>query len=125
MTTTQSIVPNLLLRMILIAGLVLMLTLAARGQATGDAARGRAFATRVCAECHAVRRGEETSPDPRTVPFARIANTPGMTDMALMVWLRTPHDKMPNLVLNVAEINDVVAYIATLRDRQSRLGQTD
>ena len=125
MTGTRSRLPKLIVVALSAAGLLILLTIVVKGQAVGDVTRGRAFATRICAECHAVRRGEEISPDPRAATFGRIANTPGMTDMALVVWLRTPHDKMPNLVLSVGEINDVVAYIATFRMRQSQLAPTD
>lgn len=88
---------------------------AASGQESGDKERGRALATRTCAECHAVLPGAANSPAPGIAMFDVIANTPGMTAMALTVWLTTPHRNTPNLVLSAEERNDVIAYITSLR----------
>ncbi len=85
-------------------------------QEEGDPRRGFAFAQQVCASCHAVERGQAFSPNPRAPAFDRIARTPGMTGMALHVFLRTPHRAMPNLILEADDIRDVVAYILSLKD---------
>jgi mono/diheme cytochrome c family protein len=88
----------------------------AGAQEVGDARKGLKFAERVCAECHAVKAGQTV---PATAPtFKAIANTPGMTALALTVFFRTPHRDMPNLVLSDDEREDVIAYILGLRDRQ-------
>ena len=47
--------------------------------------------------------------------FRDIANTPGMTAMALKVFLTSSHPKMPNLILTPEEAADVTAYILSLR----------
>jgi hypothetical protein len=47
--------------------------------------------------------------------FEVIAKTPGMTGMALSVWLTTPHRNMPHLILSAQERDDVIAYITSLR----------
>jgi mono/diheme cytochrome c family protein len=82
----------------------------------GDARKGQLVADRICAECHAVKAGQNV---PFAAPtFKAIANTPGMTAMALTIFFRTPHVKMPNFVLSDDDRDDVIAYILTLRDKE-------
>jgi mono/diheme cytochrome c family protein len=83
-------------------------------QELGDAKRGRVLAETVCAECHAVEKGA-LSRNGHAPTFQTVATTPGMTAMALRVALRTSHKEMPNLVLKNQEVDDVIAYIATLK----------
>jgi len=86
----------------------------AQAQSLGDVGRGNIVAARLCAECHAITPGQ-TSPRPESLPFERIAATPGMTELAIKVWLQTPHPTMPNLMLPAADREDVAAYIASLK----------
>ena len=88
----------------------------AQSPEAGNADRGHAFAVRTCAGCHAIERGQPRTTKARPATFETIANTPGMTDMALSVWLRSPHPTMPNFILEPEQIRDVTAYIGTLRD---------
>jgi mono/diheme cytochrome c family protein len=82
----------------------------------GDAERGHAYAKKACAECHAVDAGDELSPDITAPSFGAVADTPGMTDRALIVWLRgTDHPTMPNLMIKQQDLDDVVKYILSLR----------
>jgi mono/diheme cytochrome c family protein len=76
---------------------------------------GYAYAAAHCAACHAIRRGEDLSPNPDATPFETIANTPGMTGYALTVWLNTSHPTMPNFIVEADRIEDVWAYMATLK----------
>ena len=82
----------------------------------GDPDQGLAFAQRVCAMCHAVLPTESESPVPGLATFKTIANTPGMTETALGVWLQTSHPTMPNFVLDPQDRDNVIAYITSLRD---------
>ena len=82
-----------------------------------DVASGQAYAEDVCAQCHAVLAGEEMSPLIEATPFQEVANTPGMTEMALTVFLQTPHINMPNLVLEQDDMRNVVAYIRSLKGK--------
>ena len=50
--------------------------------------------------------------------FQTIANTPGMTAMALRAFLQTPHPKVPNLILTPEQSADVIAFLLSLRDGQ-------
>ena len=80
-----------------------------------DVAAGKAYAEQVCATCHAVEQGEEESPLYQAPTFQSVADTPGMTEMALSVWLQSSHPTMPNIVLSQDEIRNVVAYIRSLK----------
>jgi len=90
----------------------------AHAQQTGDAGRGLAFAQRQCAGCHAVQAGQTRSPLAGVATFTEIANTPGMTALALGVWFQSPHPNMPNLILDPQDRDDVIAHIESLRARK-------
>lgn len=89
-------------------------------QDIGDAEAGFQIAAEACAFCHAVLPEEAESPLPRAPRFEDIANTPGMTSRALVVWMRTSHPfrTMPHIVLERDELDDVIAYIRSLQVRQ-------
>jgi mono/diheme cytochrome c family protein len=98
----------------------------ARAQDWGDADKGLKFAQKACAECHAVLKRQALSPSPNAPTFREIANTPGMTGTALVVWFRSVHPtvpkRMPNLILSDDDMDDVIAYILSLRDRNGATG---
>jgi mono/diheme cytochrome c family protein len=77
--------------------------------------RGFAYAQQVCSGCHAIEAGDMISPNPSARSFDAIANTPGMTSIALNAWLRTPHPSMPNFIIEQDRIDDLAAYIETLK----------
>jgi mono/diheme cytochrome c family protein len=90
--------------------------LAVSGAAAQDAdiQAGAAYAAEVCATCHAVGADDLASPVPEATPFQTVADTPGMTEMALTVWLQSSHPTMPNIILTQDETRNVVAYIRSL-----------
>jgi tetratricopeptide (TPR) repeat protein len=90
----------------------------ADGQDLGDAGRGLAYARKVCATCHNVLRNEGPSPHRQAPPFKKIAETPGMSVTALTVWSRTTHPTMPNLVIPPDDMDDLIAYILSLREKK-------
>ena len=92
-------------------------TAGAGAQETGDADAGFAFATRHCAECHDIASHNLNSPKSRATNFYVVANKPGMSWMALLVWLQTSHPTMPNLILEPNDMANVVAYIVSLKDK--------
>jgi hypothetical protein len=47
--------------------------------------------------------------------FRDVANASTTTPLALRVFLSTSHPTMPNIVLSKTEIDDIVAYIMSLR----------
>ena len=58
---------------------------------------------------------EEFSPLPEAPTFQSVADTPGMTELALSVWLQSSHPTMPNIVLEQDDLRNVVAYIRSLK----------
>ena len=104
----------------------LLLGPTAGAQVVGDPQAGQKIAEQLCASCHAVMPGEGVDPHPDPLPFERhealpfedIANTPGITAMALFSWLSTSHPTIPDIVLEEEEMQNVVAYILTLKKDQ-------
>ena len=83
---------------------------------TADPEAGAAYAKQVCAKCHAIDR-TGLSPEPTAPPFKDVAITPGMTATALAVWLTTSHPTMPNIILNPQELDSVIAFILSLKNK--------
>jgi mono/diheme cytochrome c family protein len=78
---------------------------------------GQLYAEQTCASCHAVGAGQKESPNPMAPTFTSIADTPGMTRMALAAWLHSVHETMPSLIVDSAHIDDLSDYIASLKSR--------
>jgi len=83
----------------------------------GDTGKGLAYAQQVCSGCHNVLRTDAASPNPQAPAFKKVANTPGMSITALTVWSQTTHPTMPNLVIEPGDMDNLIAYILSLRDR--------
>jgi mono/diheme cytochrome c family protein len=80
-----------------------------------DIAAGRDLAINLCSECHSVQPDGSVSPNSESPAFVQIANTPGMTALSIRVFLQSPHRAMPLLVLEPSEIENVAAYIISLK----------
>lgn len=80
----------------------------------GNLERGYALAQEVCAQCHSVER-DENAPELIAPSFTQIANSHGMSPTALAVILQTPHELMPNLVLQGDDLVNVITYIMSLK----------
>jgi mono/diheme cytochrome c family protein len=80
-----------------------------------DIQHGRRLALEVCATCHAVLPGQIRSAVAEAPSFEAVAATPGMTAMALNVWLTAQsHPTMPNIILSPIDVQDVSGYILSL-----------
>jgi cytochrome c len=82
-------------------------------QDMGDPAKGVMLARTWCTGCHVVEpggRGSDAAPS-----FMTIANDPKRPPAALRAWLTHPHPPMPNMNLSRAEIDDIVAYLRSLK----------
>lgn len=90
------------------------LLIASAPAAAEDAEAGRALARSWCAHCHVVEERQAQASD-IAPPFAQIANDPKKTKLGLEAWLADPHPPMPNLNLSQAQIDDLIAYIETLK----------
>jgi len=86
----------------------------AQAQTIGSQEHGHSLAQAQCAECHAIERGQDRSPNPAAPTFERLANISGMTSSALTVALRTSHRTMPNVIIDSNDTSDLVAYILSL-----------
>jgi mono/diheme cytochrome c family protein len=81
----------------------------------GDIDAGFQFAAQHCAGCHDIK-----TPNPMTtgsgVPtFATVANTAGITRTSLLVWMQNSHPDMPDLILEPQDLDNVIAYILSLK----------
>jgi mono/diheme cytochrome c family protein len=95
--------------------LVVAATGASRAQETGDVRHGQMLAQMSCAECHAIGKAQLRSRNGSAPTFVALAITPGMNAMDIRVALRTSHREMPNLSLTNAQVEDVAAYILSLK----------
>lgn len=87
----------------------------------GDPVAGRGFAEKFCAECHTVSDGDgRPSPNRYAPRFADVAKQPSTTALSLRVFLRSTHDRMPDLTLSDAEQDDLIAYILSLKPSAAR-----
>ena len=74
---------------------------------------GADVAKRWCVACHAT--GNSAAARDIAPSFIAIANDPNITDGRLRSWLTNPHPPMPNPGLSRIEIENVIAYMASLR----------
>src|SRR6516162_10248845 len=110
------------LRLILSLFILLGGSLAAVAENVGDVPKGEIGDPQAglelrstCAVCHGIE--EEQSLNPKAPRFKDVANRPGMTPTALIVWLQeASHPRMPNIVFAGQELRNVVAYILSLKD---------
>jgi len=80
------------------------------------ASPGHVYANKACAACHAVAADQTRSPDPKAPTFEAIANTPGMTPMALNVWLHSSlHRSMPYVRVDPDQLEVLSEYLYSLK----------
>ena len=100
--------------------------------AADPATRGKSLALLACAYCHIVEDDQKIKRliDIPLPTFQEVADDPSTTAKSLRIFLRTQHSekptelKMPNPALNDDQIDDVVAYILSLRKlHRTRLEQ--
>jgi hypothetical protein len=60
-------------------------------------------------------RTDDFSPNLDAPDFSEVANTPGMTERALLVWLQTSHPTMPDFMIPAEVRDNLVAYIMSLK----------
>ena len=89
-----------------------------QAQEVGNPNLGLRIARTQCAECHLVEDTGGQSPKRDAPTFAKIANTPGMSSIALTAALRTSHETMPNVIIKGSDLSDVIAYILSLNEHR-------
>jgi len=86
-------------------------------QDVGDVAAGRDLCETWCSSCHVVSRAPQRGTSNGTPTFTAIARMRSTTPLSLGVFLQTPHSGMPDLHLSRDEIDNITAYILSLRRR--------
>jgi mono/diheme cytochrome c family protein len=84
-----------------------------RGAFGADPEAGGRLAAEWCSNCHYTGNGGVAGD--AAPAFAEIANKPNATPEGWRAWLQDPHPPMPNLSLSRTEIDDLIAYIASLK----------
>ena len=82
-----------------------------------DVTAGRSLAERWCSSCHVVDPTQQRGTSIGAPPFSAIAQMSSTTAMSLRAFLTTSHPPMPDLHLTRDEIDDVSAYILSLKQR--------
>jgi mono/diheme cytochrome c family protein len=102
-----------------LGGAILLLAsvVSAMAQDLGDAAAGHRLAETWCASCHVIDRVAKSGTSTGAPPFPAVARMASVTPLSLRVFLQTPHQRMPDLHLSREEIDDVIAYILSMRDQ--------
>jgi len=80
-----------------------------------DIADGKVIAQVWCGNCHRVDPADQRVAHDATPSFETIARKKSTTAASVAAFLKTRHRGMPDLTLSRAEIDDVSAYILSLR----------
>lgn len=99
--------------------LVLAVMVPGAALAAGDrveVTRGQELAHAWCASCHAVDRGQLRGPNLDAPSFGAVAKLPSNTELALRAFLSTPHGDMPDIKLTPDQIDEIIAYILSLKE---------
>lgn len=102
-------------RTLLLAG-VLASSLGSASAQEGRIQRGQAFAQLHCAQCHAIGRFGD-SPLAEAPPFRTLGTKYPVESLAeaFAEGITTGHPTMPEFQLDVAQINDLLAYLASVQ----------
>ncbi len=96
------------------ATVLLGFTLAASAQSV-DPSVGRHLAETVCSACHqSSAASPPQSPKSAAPSLVDISRMPSTNELAIMVFLRSSHPTMPNIILSPEEIDSLAAYIVSL-----------
>ncbi|HEV2336960.1 MAG TPA: cytochrome c [Stellaceae bacterium] len=90
--------------------LLWLVPVAARAEATA----GERLARQWCANCHVIDKSGPATTLPQGPPAFRII-AEHLDPAQIRAFLTHPHGAMPDLALTRAEIEDLIAYIGTLR----------
>jgi mono/diheme cytochrome c family protein len=99
------------------AFLVLLAPLSTAAQHVPNPAAGRKLAENWCSSCHVVGPSQDRGTSTGAPAFAAVADMSSTTAMSLRVFLVTPHWRMPDLHLTRDEIDDITAYILSLKEK--------
>jgi mono/diheme cytochrome c family protein len=97
---------------------VLLVLSAVPALAAGDPDAARGLIVEHCADCHVVPGYSESSPPTglEAPTFQAIANDGAVdTDERIRAFLEKPHWPMTGFILSPSDIDNIIAYLATLR----------
>ena len=104
-----------MVKFLMIATFLMALTSGVRADEPGNAASGRRIAETWCSRCHVVDGTSPSGPRTGAPAFGAIAANKATTPLAIRVFLQSQHDRMPALHVAPVEIDDLTAYILSLR----------
>ena len=84
-----------------------------------SAEKGQELAEKFCSGCHIIRAEQEGTAPVGPPSFASIANKPGQTAEQIKGALEAPHPPMPDMHLTNNEMQDIIAYLETLRTNKT------
>ncbi|MDP6708578.1 MAG: cytochrome c [Alphaproteobacteria bacterium] len=97
------------------AGVALLVSAGAMAQGRApDPAIGETLAKQWCTQCHVVDEGTTVGADAGP-PFPALARSPKTSASAIRGFLHEPQQPMPPLELTKQDIDDLVAYIESLK----------
>ena len=96
-------------------GLIVAATLATKPVFGANEDNGERLAHRWCAACHVVSATQRQVTTDQAPPFASIAKTPDFDAGKIALFLLDPHPKRPDMGLSRTDLQDLAAYIATLK----------
>jgi mono/diheme cytochrome c family protein len=103
----------------LLLGPVIVIATATAAAAADDLSRsqaGHVYAETYCSKCHGIGAGP--SPLSQAPRFKDVAEQPGVTAMSLQAFLQSSHPTMPNIILEPEDMQNVIAYILSLKGRE-------
>jgi len=103
----------------LLLGTIMVLATATAAAAADDLSRsqaGHVYAETYCSKCHSIGAGP--SPLPQAPRFKDVAEQSGVTAMSLQAFLQSSHPTMPNIIIEPEDMQNVIAYILSLKGRE-------
>jgi mono/diheme cytochrome c family protein len=102
-------------RLTLLWAMPLVVATSVAQAANEEGERGHALAQAWCVQCHAVDATDLRASARDSLSFAAIASLGTSTSPALHAFLATPHPDMPSVKLTSSEVDDLIAYILSLK----------
>ncbi|MCW5772936.1 MAG: c-type cytochrome [Rhodospirillaceae bacterium] len=96
---------------------ILCATAPAGAQKPPSAAEGETLALRWCSSCHFVSAKQQAHASDTAPSFASIAARPEASAGTLRAIIHMPYPRMPEITLSQPEVDDIVAYILSLKQR--------
>ena len=94
---------------------LLFATFAMAQDLPGDPVKGRDLSRKLCSECHYVDRQWADLYVFEAPSFTDIARESDHTEMSLRVFFVSPHLRMPNIILEDTQKDDIISWILSLR----------